>query len=86
MAEINRITLWVDANSNELGAYYDVKEQWAGEVVWPLIDMNPANPAGLDLFNGGKRPPTPGASTPLMKKSEELIKACWPEITEKPRR
>jgi len=47
--QINRITLWVDANSNELGAYRDEEKQRAGELVWPLIDMDPANPAGLDL-------------------------------------
>jgi len=79
MAEINRITLWVDANCNELGAYYDEAAQRAGKVVWPLIDMDPENPAGLDLFKGGKRPPTPSAETPLMQKSEELIKKLWPE-------
>lgn len=78
MKEINRITLWVDANSNELGAYYDEDKQRAGEVVWPLIDMDPANPAGLDLFKGRTPPATPGASTPLMKKSEELIKLLRP--------
>jgi hypothetical protein len=78
MKDINRITLWVDANSNELGAYYDEDKQRAGEVVRPLIDMDPANPAGLDLFAPGVRPPTPNASTPLMKKSEELIKRLWP--------
>jgi len=78
MKEINRITLWVDANSNELGAYYDEDRQRAGEVVWPLIDMDPANPAGLDLFEGSSPPTTPGASTPLMKKSVELIKLRWP--------
>jgi len=76
MKKINRITLWVDANSNMLGAYRDVAAQKAGKVVWPLIDMDPANPAGLDLF-GDRPPPTPGASTPLMKKNEELIRLRW---------
>jgi len=55
MKDINRITLWVDANSNELGAYRDEEKQRAGELVWPLIDMDPANPAGLDLL-GDERP------------------------------
>jgi hypothetical protein len=86
LAEINRITLWVDANSNYLGAYYDEAAQRAGKVVWPLIDMDPANPAGIDLFKGGKRPPTPGASTPLMKKNEELIKRLWPDKSARKRR
>ena len=80
MAEINRITLWADANSNELGAYRDQDRQRAGEVVWPLIDMDPENPAGLDLVQGRPTPPTPSASTPLMKQSEEFIKAHWPDV------
>ena len=50
MKGINRITLWIDANSNELGAYRDEDRQRAGELVWPLIDMDPSNPAGLDLL------------------------------------
>ena len=77
MEEINRVTLWVDANSNELGAYRDVDKQRAGEVVWPLIDMDPDNPAGLDLVEGRPSPPMPGASVPLMRQSEELSKARW---------
>ena len=44
------------------------------------------NPAGLDLFKGGVRPPTPGASTPLMKKNEESIKRLWPEKARPPRK
>jgi len=80
MAEINRITLWADANSNELGAYRDQDRQRAGEVVWPLIDMDPENPAGLDLVQGRPAPPTPSASAPLMKQSEEFIKARWPDV------
>ncbi len=63
MKEINRITLWIDANSNELGAYRDEDRQRAGEVVWPLIDMDPANPAGLDL-TADKPPPTTPAGGP----------------------
>ncbi len=80
MAEINRITLWADANSNELGAYWDVAKQKAGDVVWPVIDMDPTNPAGIDLFKDRPAPPTPGATTPLMKQSEELIKTRWPDL------
>jgi hypothetical protein len=74
MKEINRITLWLDANCNMLGAYTDVAAQKAGKVVWPLIDMDPANPAGLDLHKNAAPPETPSASTTLMKISEQLIK------------
>ena len=49
MEDINRITLWVDANSNELGAYHNVDEQRAGQVVWPTIDVDPAHPSGVEL-------------------------------------
>ena len=48
MKDINRITLWIDANSNELGAYRDEKKQRAGEVAWPTIDMDPNNPTGVE--------------------------------------
>ena len=80
MAEINRVTLWVDANSNDLGAYYDEQKQRAGEVVWPVIDMDPLNPAGIDLVDGRPAPATPNASMPLMKQSEALIKSWFPDM------
>jgi hypothetical protein len=83
MEEINRITLWADTNSNELGAYRDVDRQRAGEVVWPLIDIIPENPAGIDLVPGQSASPTPSASTPLMRQSEEFIKAHWPDVQAK---
>jgi cytochrome c553 len=37
-AELRRITLWLDLNSNELGAYHDVDAQRQGQRVAPLID------------------------------------------------
>ncbi|MHC4248239.1 MAG: HzsA-related protein [Planctomycetota bacterium] len=80
MQEINRVTLWVDANSNDLGAYYDEDKQRAGEVVWPVIDMDPENPAGIDLVDGRPAPASPSASMPLMKQSEALIKGWWPDM------
>jgi hypothetical protein len=79
MAEINRVTLYIDSNSNELGAYYDEVAQRAGKVVWPLVDMDPENPAGIDLFKGGKRPPTPSADTPEMKQNEAQILKLYPK-------
>jgi hypothetical protein len=81
IAEINRITLWADANSNDLGAYRDEAKQKAGESVWPAIDMDSDNPAGIDRFERRLTPPTPGATTSLMKRSEELIKMRWPELS-----
>ena len=45
--EFRRITLWLDCNGNELGAYTKVAEQQRGEIVWPEIDVDPSNPIGL---------------------------------------
>jgi len=44
--ELRRITLWLDMNSNELGAYYKVEEQRRGEIVWPKMDLDPKDPLG----------------------------------------
>jgi len=46
--EFRRITLWLDCNANELGAYTEVAEQRRGRIVWPEIDVDPSNPLGLD--------------------------------------
>jgi hypothetical protein len=45
--EFRRITLWLDCNGNELGAYTRVAEQIRGEIVWPEIDVNPLDPLGM---------------------------------------
>ncbi|MHC4951616.1 MAG: HzsA-related protein, partial [Planctomycetota bacterium] len=63
MADINRITLWVDANSNELGAYHNVEEQRAGQVIWPVIDVDPANPSAVEP--AGCKDPTDPKFDPL---------------------
>ena len=47
-AELRRITLWLDCNSNELGAYNNVDAQRRGELVWPVFDVDPANPQGVE--------------------------------------
>jgi hypothetical protein len=46
--EFKRITLWLDCNGNELGAYTQVAEQQRGEIVWPEIDVDPQNPLGCN--------------------------------------
>ena len=46
--EFRRITLWLDCNSNELGAYQDEAAQRRGELVWPLFDLDPANIQGVE--------------------------------------
>jgi len=45
--EFRRITMWLDMNSNELGAYHHEEEQRAGKRVWPLLDVDPENPQGI---------------------------------------
>jgi hypothetical protein len=45
--EFRRITLWLDCNANELGAYTQVAEQRRGQVVWPEIDVDPTDPLGI---------------------------------------
>ena len=50
--EFRRITLWLDCNSNEIGAYKDVDAQRRGQVVWPVFDLDPRNVLGVE----GRRP------------------------------
>ena len=45
--EYRRITLWMDCNGNELGAYTRVEAQRRGETVWPELDVDPSDPLGV---------------------------------------
>jgi hypothetical protein len=47
-AEKRRITLWLDCNSNELGAYTKTDEQRQGKLVWPELDCDPKDPLGVE--------------------------------------
>jgi hypothetical protein len=44
LKERQRILLWLDLNAPRYGAYHDLEAQRRGEVVWPLLDVDPANP------------------------------------------
>ncbi|MCF7730749.1 MAG: hypothetical protein K9N23_03640 [Akkermansiaceae bacterium] len=46
--EFRRITMWLDCNSNELGAYHDEAAQQRGEIVWPVFDLDPGNILGVE--------------------------------------
>ncbi|MCX6875215.1 MAG: hypothetical protein NTW21_15625 [Verrucomicrobia bacterium] len=46
--EFRRITLWLDCNSNELGAYQEEAAQRRGELVWPVFDVDPGNVLGVE--------------------------------------
>lgn len=47
-----RITLWLDLNSNEIGWIGNdrkqIAAQKAGEALWPPVDVDPANPTGVE--------------------------------------
>ena len=43
-----RITLWLDCNSNEIGAYHDEETQRQGKIVWPTLDCDPKNLQGIE--------------------------------------
>lgn len=42
--ERHRVTLWLDANALRYSCYRDSEAQERGELVWPLLDVDPANP------------------------------------------
>ncbi len=42
------LTLWQDCNSLRLGAFYRESEQLLGDVIWPDLDVDPANPQGIE--------------------------------------
>jgi hypothetical protein len=49
-ADRRRITLWLDCNSNEIGAYTNEKAQRDAQVVWPLFDVNRDNVLGVECL------------------------------------
>ena len=42
--ERHRVILWLDANALRYSAYHNTEAQERGELVWPLVDVDPANP------------------------------------------
>lgn len=46
--EYKRVALWLDLNSMELGAEYNVNDQRSGKLVWPRIDLDINNPQGIE--------------------------------------
>jgi hypothetical protein len=46
--DYRRVVLWLDCNSLRLGAFHDEPGQVAGRLVWPLLDVDAANPQGLE--------------------------------------
>lgn len=70
--ETRRITLWLDCNSVELGAYHNVDAQRQGKLVWPTIDVDSLNPQGIE-----KNFPLPGTT---LLKNGSVAKSVTPEI------
>lgn len=46
--ERHKIIVWLDCNSLRLGAYHDEAAQLRGELVWPELDVDPANVLGVE--------------------------------------
>ena len=44
--DFRKIVIWLDLNSNEFNACKEIDRQRKGEVVWPKLDVDPANPVG----------------------------------------
>jgi hypothetical protein len=44
-----KINLWLDCNSLRLTAYHNEAAQLRGELVWPELDVDPANPLGTEF-------------------------------------
>ena len=42
------VALWLDSNSLRLGAYENEAAQLRGELVWPVLDVDPNNPLGTE--------------------------------------
>ncbi|MCX5757184.1 MAG: PQQ-binding-like beta-propeller repeat protein, partial [Candidatus Hydrogenedentes bacterium] len=44
----HRVVQWLDCNSLRLGSYIREEAQLRGELVWPCMDVDPANVQGID--------------------------------------
>jgi hypothetical protein len=46
--ELLRVTMWLDNQSVRYGAYENLDAQDRGETVWPVFDVDPQNPTGIE--------------------------------------
>ncbi|MCC6489463.1 MAG: hypothetical protein IT364_18340, partial [Candidatus Hydrogenedentes bacterium] len=51
----HQIIMWLDCNSLRLGSYVREAAQLKGELVWPTMDVDPANVQGIDGTSPGLR-------------------------------
>ena len=54
-ADRHKVIAWLDSNSLRLGAYRDEQAQLRGELVWPILDVDPENPVGVEGILPGLR-------------------------------
>jgi hypothetical protein len=54
-ADLRKVILWLDGNSDELGSFNKQSDQKAGRRVWPDLDVDTLNPTGVEAG----LPPTP---------------------------
>ncbi len=47
-ADRHAFIVWLDSNSLRLGAYTDEERQLKGELIWPVLDVDPANAQGVE--------------------------------------
>jgi len=46
--EFRRVVVWLDCNSALYGTYFDLPAQAEGKVVWHPLEVDPANPLGVE--------------------------------------
>lgn len=54
-ADRHQVVQWLDCNSMRLGAFIREDAQIKGELVWPALDVDPANVTGIDGSKPGLR-------------------------------
>jgi len=58
--DFRRVVLWLDCNSAQFGTVFSKKQvaaQTRGEEVFPMVDFQPWNPLGLEIYREDKTPP-----------------------------
>ncbi|HEY3319818.1 MAG TPA: LamG-like jellyroll fold domain-containing protein [Planctomycetota bacterium] len=66
-----RVVIWLDCNSLRLGAFNDEKDQVAGKLVWPLLDVDPKNPQGLERLRAGSAGSADGDKKPALARNAD---------------
>jgi hypothetical protein len=70
-ADFRKVILWLDGNSDELGAFNRAADQKAGRRVWPDLDVDSLNPTGVE--KGQPLTTVTNQSAPVMQKSMSAV-------------